>query len=254
MLGRLITNRENNTDDTNCIVIPHVGSGGKSRQFLKILKIQTNCRDVGKRTKNRRSQVIETVERLLSTLKKSDDSAASSSSGIHHQRVNTIARDLVGYAAAAEEAGLKIVTRFNKETVLSLRSVVTLRMWRVLKRVFTDEVGWDVFGSVENKQKELRKMEFEYECGTVTSSTGEVVHFVRVKDVREVVKQLVGELYKADQLTYLQNLQEDKLWLHVSVDKGGKSTKLIMQVINQQDRHFLIMPSCWAILRAKTID
>ncbi|XP_072044374.1 uncharacterized protein [Amphiura filiformis] len=114
---------------------------------------------------------------------------------------------------------------------------MTLRMWRLLKRVFRDEVGWDVFGSLDKMQKEQRRMEFQYECGTVTATTGEKVHFVRVKDVKEVVTQLVTELLKAGELLYLNNLGQKSLWLHVSADKGGKSTKLILQVINQKDRH-----------------
>ena len=158
-------------------------------------------------------------------------------SNVHQQRVNNIGRDLVGYAAAAEEAGLKIVTRFSMDTVVSLRSVMTLRMWRLLKRVFSNETGWDVFGSVDNLQKETKKIELQYECGTVTASTGEIVHFVRVANVKEVVFQLVNELRKAQQLIYLDNLDTDALWLHIACDKGGKSTKLILQVINQKDRH-----------------
>ena len=106
-----------------------------------------------------------------------------------------------------------------------------------MKRVFTEEVGWDVFGSVDEVKREQNKYELEYECGTVTSSTQEVIRFIRVKDVKEVMIQMVNELRESNQLIYLDNLHEDNLWLHVSADKGGKSTKLILQVINQQDRH-----------------
>ena len=108
---------------------------------------------------------MEKIEQMMSTSK-------DKISGIHPQRVNNIRRDKDGYAAAAEEAGLKIITKLSRETVLSLRSVMTLRMWRVLKRVFTDEVGWDIFGSVGELQLELKKIEFEYECGTVTDTAG----------------------------------------------------------------------------------
>ncbi len=61
--------------------------------------------------------------------------------------INKIYRQ--GYASAAEVSGLKAVSKFNKNTALSLRSIMTLKMWCPLKRVFTDEVGWDVFGSVD---------------------------------------------------------------------------------------------------------
>ncbi len=48
----------------------------------------------------------------------------------------------------------------------------------MLKRVFTAEVGWDVFGSVGALQDKLKQVELDYECGTVTSSDGESAHFV----------------------------------------------------------------------------
>ena len=92
---------------------------------------------------------------------------SASESDVHAQRVNTIKRDKEGYAAAAKEAGLKIVARFNKDTVLSPRSIMILKLWRLLKRVFCNEVGLDVFGSTDSMIQEQRKMEFEYECGTV---------------------------------------------------------------------------------------
>ena len=58
---------------------------------------------------------------------------------------------MVNYAAAAtEKAGLKMITPFNKETVLLLMSVMALHMWHLLKEVFHVESGWDVFfGSVD---------------------------------------------------------------------------------------------------------
>ena len=99
--------------------------------------------------------------------------------------------------------GLKIVTKFKKDTVLSLCSMMTLRMWSVLKRLFSSEVGWDVFGSVDDMNKELKQMEFQYKCWTFTPSTGIIVHFVHVQDVRVVVVQLSNELRKAGQMQHL---------------------------------------------------
>ena len=229
ILHKLVINRENNEDEDGCIVIPHMGSGGKAKQYFKLPKIEKNSKDAGKRTLNKRSKIYEKLEKILASGRFGD--------GIHQQRVNNIARDRTGYSAAAEEAGLKVVAQFSRENVLKLRSIMTLRMWRVLKRLFTDEVGWDVFGSVEKLTKELKQIEFQYDCGTVTSSTGNVVHFVRVLDVKEVVSSMVNELRKANELIYLDNLEPDHLWLHAAADKGGKSSKLILQVINQKRRH-----------------
>ena len=57
--------------------------------------------------------------------------------------------------AAAEEAGLKTVACVKQDTVLSL---MTLKLWRLLKRVFYNEIGWDVFGSTDSMIQEQRKM------------------------------------------------------------------------------------------------
>ena len=58
-----------------------------------------------------------------------------------------------------------------------------------------------VFGSsVDEMQREQNKYELEYECGTVTSSTQDVIHFICVKDVKQVVQQMVNELRNSNQL------------------------------------------------------
>ena len=88
-----------------------------------------------------------------------------------------------------------------------------------MKKVFCNEVGRDVFGSTDSMLQEQRKTESEYECGTVTSVTGNVTQFVRVKDVKAIVLQLVNELKKVNQLIYLDNLEENPLWVHLSSDK-----------------------------------
>ena len=83
----------------------------------------------------------------------------------------------------------------------------------MLKLVFTAEAGWDVFGSVGALQDELRQVELDYECGTVTSSDGERENFVRVSDIKQVVCQLVNDLRNAGQLVYLDNVDKECLWL-----------------------------------------
>ncbi len=58
-----------------------------------------------------------------------------------------------------------------------------------------------------------------------------------MSDIKQVVCQLVNNLRNTGQLVYLDNVDKECPWLHVAADKGGKSTKLILQVINQQHRH-----------------
>ena len=82
-------------------------------------------------------------------------------------------------------------------------------------------------------------MEFEYECGTFTSASGDKLQFVCVVSVEDVVKKTVNDLRNAGLIQQLENTTDETLWLHISANKGGKSTKLILQVINvsEDGRH-----------------
>ncbi|XP_072016284.1 uncharacterized protein [Amphiura filiformis] len=109
---------------------------------------------------------------------------------------------------------------------------MTQTMWRLIRKTLKVEVGHDVFMTEGQLKQEIRNMEFEYECGTFTSSSGDEIQFVRVANIEEVVKKTVNDLHSAGLLKLLENVPQDTLWLHISADKGGKSTKLILQVIN----------------------
>ena len=80
-------------------------------------------------------------------------------------------------------------------------------------------------------------MKFTYESGTVTSPCSNTINFVRVKDVLDVIKRTVTQLQKTNRHVCLSNFPPETLWLHVSCDKGEKSTKLILQIINSKDHH-----------------
>lgn len=60
------------------------------------------------------------------------------------------------YVVASEEAGLKVVTKFKRETVLALKSQMTITMWWMIKRTFKTEIGRDMFGSEDTLRKELK--------------------------------------------------------------------------------------------------
>ena len=53
----------------------------------------------------------------------------------------------VEYINAAQNAGVKLVGQFSRETVLSLKSEMPFALWRTIKRAFKVETGTDVFGS-----------------------------------------------------------------------------------------------------------
>ena len=62
-------------------------------------------------------------------------------------------------------------------------------------------------------------------------ASGDELHFVYVVSVEDVVKKIVNDLRNAGLIQQLENTTDETLWLHISANKGGKSTKLILQVI-----------------------
>ena len=80
-------------------------------------------------------------------------------------------------------------------------------------------------------------MEFEYDCGNFESSTGKKVSFVRVADVSDVVKKSVNQLNVSGLLVEKSNIPKNLLWVLLTGDKGGKSTKLLLQFLNCKEQH-----------------
>ncbi|XP_070538620.1 uncharacterized protein [Ptychodera flava] len=151
-----------------------------------------------------------------------------------------ISRDKDLYTQAAKEAGIQVQGKFSRETVLALKSIMPMTTWRLLKRTFKIEFGVDVLGSEKKLREELEEMQFTYEYGSFESEErGEAitVNYIRVTDVREVVTKTVEELKANNKLTKLDNISPDTLWLCVSGDKGGNSTKLMLQVMNSKTQH-----------------
>lgn len=97
--------------------------------------------------------------------------------------------------------------------------------------------GYDIFGSEKEIRGHLKSMEFEYECGNFESSTGKDVSFVRVADVSDVVKKSVNELNESGFFVEKSNIPKNLLWVLLTGDKGGKSTKLLMQFLNCKEQH-----------------
>lgn len=237
LLSKLIRNRQNNLDKDGLLVINH--RHGKPSKFLEVPSTQESSASAAASTKVRRAKLIERLTNILSKVKGNPLSSTNSVNpthdkcdDVHSQVVTLMKRNKDLYAKAAEEAGIKIVARFKRETVLALRSVMTQTMWRMIRRTFKSEAGRDVFMSEDDLKEQMQDMQFEYECGTFNTPAGEKIDFVRVVNIEEVIRKTVDDLRKAGLLQKLGNISDDTLWVHVSADKGGKSTKLILQIIN----------------------
>ena len=88
----------------------------------------------------------------------------------------------------------------------------------------------------------MKGLEFEYECGTFkrTSNNSEeekTISFLRATNVSEVVKQTVKELSNNGHLQHQSNVPDNVLWVLLTGDKGSRSTKLLLQVLNTREQH-----------------
>ena len=151
------------------------------------------------------------------------------------QQESLMGRNQQEYELSLKNAGFRIVSKFSRETVLALKTKLPMNMWWLLKRTFKLEIGQDVFGSEKLLRQELQELEFEYECGSFTSEAGKQVNFVRVTDLKQVICMTLNQL--SHRLTLFSNIPGDTLWLMIGADKGGHSTKLVLQVLNVVGHH-----------------
>ena len=91
---------------------------------LKMPKTSISSACVSKSTQNRSSKIVETVYKIVATNTEKDKSPPCDNE--RALMVNTIKRNIDEYVVASEEAGLKVVTKFKRETVLALKSQMTL--------------------------------------------------------------------------------------------------------------------------------
>ena len=74
-------------------------------------------------------------------------------------------------------------------------------------------------------------------AGIFESSNGKKVSFVRVANVSYVVKKSVTQLNESGFFDEKDNIPKNLLWVLLTGDKGGKSTKLLLQFLNCKEQH-----------------
>ena len=109
----------------------------------------------------------------------------------------------------------------------------------LISLLFHLSVGYDIFGSEKKIRNHLKSLEFQYECGNFESSSGKKVSFVRVTNMSEVIAKTVAQLNESGLLMKKSNIPENVLWALLSGDKGGKSTKLLLQFLNCKEQHLV---------------
>ena len=187
------------------------------------------------RTVRNRAKKHEDFETMTSTTSSTSDDFAES---LARQRSVQMLRDKSGYSAALKKAKFKVHAQFSRKTVLSMRSLMPMALFKKIKRMMTEELGQSVLGTEQMLYDDIKALEYEYEGATFVGDgkNSPKVSVVRLSDVKQVIKDAVSELVKNNLMEQLTNCADNKLWLHVSGDKGGKSTKLVMQVLNCKKR------------------
>ena len=114
----------------------------------------------------------------------------------------------------------------------ALKAELPWEQIRMLKRTFTESFGIDVFGSEKQLRKYLGTLEIPYETGSHVTSDSKTVHFARVTDIKFVITSMVQELIASKSLNTPQNIPNDTLYVLLADDKGGSSTKILLQLLN----------------------
>lgn len=83
----------------------------------------------------------------------------------------------------------------------------------------------------------MKSLEFEYECGEFVTSSEKKVSFIRVSNFTDVLTQTVEELKQSRHLISHSNIPDNVLWTLFTGDKGGKSMKLLLQILNCKEQH-----------------
>ena len=155
------------------------------------------------------------------------------------QQASLINRRKGMFLEAAKEASIKLVTKFDIKDLASLKAEMPMEQIRMLKRAFKDSFGFDVLGS----EKELRdyfgklSMPFEGRVYTTSGDDPKEVHFVRVVNIGRVVTQMLDGLTSSNLLCPIPNVKDCELYLLLTGDKDGSTTKLMLQTLNSDRNH-----------------
>ena len=91
-------------------------------------------------------------------------------------------------------------------------------------------------GSVKELRTYIGKLKMPFKSGTFTNECRKSVNFVHVSDVKFVLKQLLEEMTENNELTNLEVVGQNTLYVSLLGDKGRTSTKLLLQVLNAESQ------------------
>ena len=140
---------------------------------------------------------------------------------------------------SAKQAGLKVLTKFKIEDVVSLKAEMPMEHVRFLKQAFEENFGFDLFRSEKQIRKKMSEYQLPFESGTYQTAgdNPKTVNFVRITQVDDVMNMVIKELDEAKLLENLPGLPNNELYVLLTGDKGGSSTKVMLQILNTKSGH-----------------
>ena len=207
------------------------GLRGRPITLMKIPSAEKGSDAAVERTRKRRSQILERASQIVS------GSESTSSSATVAQQADLISRNRSAFLTAANKAGINIFGSFELKDIARLSVEIPLRTLGMLKRMFRESFGCDPFASLEEIRHKRADLSFNFECGSFQDEDGHEINFLRVTDIDSVLKKTMAELHNNGRLEQLTCWKEKELCLLLPVDKGGCSTKMVLQVLNSSNRH-----------------
>ena len=208
------------------------GMRGRPITLMRVALAEKPSDDAHRDTVKRRSRMLENVHRIISS-----SSSADRCSGEVAQQADLIRRNQAPFLAAANKAGLKIFAKFRIDQIAALSAEMSLSTIALLKKMFNNAFGVDPFASLADIRKKREELSFDYECGSFDDDDKKAIQFLRVTNIPTVLQKTVNTLKMQGKLQYLPCCKPGELRLLIQIDKGGGSTKLVLQILNCSHRH-----------------
>ena len=211
---------------------------GRPLHLTVIRKPETGSQEGSSPSLRARSAKLEKIGKFVASA-----SAKDNEGDLVSQRASMIRRDKRAFLESAVQAGVTDFKKFklSPEVALGLKAEMPLDLWRLVKRTLNDNLGFDFLGTESKLREGLKEHgEFVYEAGNFEAG-GKKVSFVRVTSILEVIQKSVLALHRSKQLIPIPNTPVDCLHVLVTGDKGGSSTKILLQFQNCEKTHSVKM-------------
>ena len=154
--------------------------------------------------------------------------------------------------SAAEAAGLPILHKLSVDDMIQLEKL-TLIPYNTMRlvRSFLNAHHLPILPSEQQVRKRVAEMIQECEVGStvmVIDDKEENIIYARTSNVANVIRNHLQQLSSTHQLVQYNNMPSNTFFIQTQSDKGGDSTKLCIQALNQVDVnsvHHLIPVACY---------